>query len=85
MLPDVPLDGYSPARRRIIIAFECLRTRPDVYGTPINRRVARIVGLTIDCNGSNSFVARVLRDYLKEKARIAGGARDCGTREVASV
>lgn len=65
MSNGLPLDGYSPSQRRIIVAYEYMRFRPD--GSPMARRIARELGYTLDKKQTNSYVSRTIRLYLKKR------------------
>jgi hypothetical protein len=65
-MPDgLPIDGYTPSQRRIIVTYEHFRFRPN--GLPLSRRIAQELGYKLDVNNSSSHVRRVLKKYLKTR------------------
>lgn len=65
---DDPLfSGFSPAKKRIAIAYEYIRFQVNSGGDTITRRVAKELGYTLDENKSSSYIRRVIREYQMKK------------------
>jgi hypothetical protein len=55
----------SPSRKRIVREYFKLKHIHNTFGGNISGIIARNLDYSVDQNGSNSFVIRVLRECLK--------------------
>jgi hypothetical protein len=56
----------SYSRKAIINTYVLFRAEPN-HDDSLIRRIAKLLGYTIDKNGSNDYVRRVIRKYSLEK------------------
>lgn len=64
-MPDPLFAGMTPQRKQIVYAYERLRFRPG--GGTLVRRISQELRYTLDKNRSNSFVAKVVREYVSKR------------------
>ena len=56
-------ETYSPAKKRIVLAFISVTKRHRIAGSELVRHVAKKVCAKLDKNGSHSHIRRVICEY----------------------
>jgi hypothetical protein len=69
MIDATLLSGLSPSRRTIIREYLRIRQTNSKSTYHIAHEISVLLGYSIDVNGSNSHVMKVLREYFDKTAK----------------